>query len=129
MIPLRQVLAACCLPLAAGAAPGVSTSGSLIATWSDNLSHSGQAVDRREAEVISASGIFSQRFPLGRDDALITGGMASVTACPRYDGLDAITAGAQLELRQKFGLGAFAPVVSLHTEVDATAFRESARNG
>ncbi len=129
MISPRHLLVVFSLPLTVFAAPGVSTSGSLTTTWNDNLSHSAQAVDRRAAEIFSASGNFSQRFPLSRDAALITGGIATVKTCPRYDGLDALSAGAQLEVRQKFGLGALAPVVSLHTEADATAVHESTRNG
>ncbi|HWA10370.1 MAG TPA: hypothetical protein VG838_13030 [Opitutaceae bacterium] len=128
-MPPRALLAFCALPLSAFAAPGISTSGSLVATWNDNLSHSSQPVDQREAEVFSASGAFSQRFPLSRDAALLAGGTAGIKACPRFDGLDDATAGAQLEVRQKFGLGPLAPVLSLQTEADAVAFRETARSG
>jgi hypothetical protein len=129
VIPARHLLAVFCLPLTAAAAPGVSTDGSITATWNDNLSHSAEAADQREAEVFAASGGFSQRFPLTRDAALIAGGNASVETCPRYDGLDTLAAGAQLAVREKFGLGALAPVLSLNTDAGAATFRESARNG
>jgi hypothetical protein len=129
VIPARHLLAFSWLTLSAAAAPGVSTSGSLTATWNDNLSHSADADDERTAQLFDASGSFSQRFPLARDTALVTGGTASVESCPRYHGLDSLGASAQLTLREKFGLGALAPVLSLNTEAGAASFRESARNG
>lgn len=128
MISVRHLLAACCLPLTV-AAEGVTADGSLTATWNDNLSHSAEAADRREATVFSADGSFSRRFPLGRDTALLAGGAARVETCPSYDGIDTLAAAARLAVREKFGLGALAPVLSLNTEAGAATFRESARNG
>lgn len=130
VIPARltPALAALLLPLTLAAAPGVSTSGSLTATWSDNLSHSARPVDRRSAETFSASGAVSQRFILTRDDALLFGGTANTRICPEFDGLDTVSLAAQLELRRKFGLGPLAPVLALQTEAGGGLARETARN-
>jgi hypothetical protein len=122
------VLAALLLPLALAAAPGISTSGSLSGTWNDNLSHSARAVDRRGAETLTASGAFSQRFILTRDDALLFGGTAGAKLCPEFDGLDTVSLAVQVELRRKFGLGALAPVLALQTEAGGGLSRETARN-
>jgi hypothetical protein len=127
--PLRLLLVLSCVPLTLTAAPGVSTAGYITETWNDNLSHSSKTAEERAAAVISASGSFSQRFSLTRDTALISGGAVGVETCPRYDGLDTLSATAHLEIRQKFGLGALAPVLSLKAEAGAATFRESARNG
>jgi hypothetical protein len=128
VISVRHLLVVCGLPVVA-AGEGVTTEGSLTSTWNDNLSHSAQAADCRQATVFSADGSFSQRIPLTRDLALLAGGSAEVESCPRYDGLDTLGAVARLAAREKFGLGALAPVLSLSAEAGASSFRESARNG
>jgi hypothetical protein len=122
MISVRHWLAACCLPLTA-AAEGVTADGSLTAAWNDNLSHSAEAADRREATVFSADGSFSRRFPLSRDTALLAGGAARVETCPSYDGIDTLAAVARLAVREKFGLGALAPVLSLNRGRDLPGIR------
>jgi hypothetical protein len=125
---LTPALAALFLPLALAAAPGISTSGSLTAAWNDNLSHSARPIDQRNAETFSASGAFSQRFILSRDDALLFGGTANTRICPEFDGLDDVSFAVQLELRRKFGLGPLAPVLALQTEAGGGLYREAARN-
>ena len=121
--PLRLLLVLSCVPLTVKAAPGISTAGYITETWNDNLSHSSKTAEERAAAVISASGSFSQRFSLTRDTALISGGAVGVETCPRYDGLDTLSATVHLEIRQKFGLGALAPVLSLKAEAGAATFR------
>jgi hypothetical protein len=103
--------------------------GTVTAEWTDNLSHSALATDQLAGEIFSAGGSLDRRFSLTRDLSLLAGGTATAEICPQYDGLDQVAAGLQLELREKFGLGALAPVLSLRTEAGAASFGESARDG
>jgi len=53
------------------------------------------------------------RQPLPENFAIIFGGAASAEWWPRFKELDQITAGPEIELQRKFGLGPLAPIVAL----------------
>lgn len=122
MLPRGPALAA--LAFATAAAPctaslrmGAST------TWAENITRASAPADWRDAHRFEVNGGFGHFRQLAA--GLITTGEV-VAACehvPRYRSLDAFTAGFSGEARQKFGLGAFAPVVSLDAGLRGRAAR------
>lgn len=81
-------------------------------TWAENISRSSAASDWRDAHK------FELRTALSHlrewHTGFITSGElgAAFERVPRYTNVDAFNAGAALQVRQKFGFGAFAPVLS-----------------
>lgn len=101
----------------------------LAAAWDDNIDNASRSPDRIAALQFRGDFTAAQRRSLGPDWTLLPGVAFSTEACPRYEGLDFITAGPRLALQRKLGLGAFAPVLRLELGADALAARESARSG
>src|SRR3954464_13519031 len=80
--------------------------------WAENISHSSAAVDWRDAhrlDSLVAGGLFRQ----GAAGFVTRGELgAGFERVPKFSKLDAFTAGASGQARQKFGFGPFAPVLS-----------------
>lgn len=98
-------------------------------TWQDNATNAKPADDRISGLQFEADMIASHRYSLGRDDSLHPSAHFAAEWWPRFNGLTRGAAGARLAWRHKFGLGAFAPVVSVEVGADAVAAKESARRG
>ena len=95
-------------------------------SWTENINRASAGPDWRDAlqhEVRGAFGHFRQWT-----DGLVTTGeiVGSFERVPKYTDLDHVTAGIAGQARQKFGFGAFAPVVSLDVDLRA---REARRDG
>ncbi len=100
------------------------------AEWNSNLSNSDRSSDEIGALELRAGLEGSLwRFPLGHDDTLVIGAGGSADVCPRFDDFNQLALGPRLAWRHKFGLGAFAPVLSLELEGDGVAANDSDRSG
>lgn len=127
---------ACCLPLIIG---GVATSPASAADWTTDLSttarwDSNATNADRSWDVLGAFQLRAEfeamrRISLGRDDALFLGAHLAAEAWPRFDGLDRAMLGPQLSWRHKFGLGAFAHLLSIELTGETVGARESGRAG
>jgi hypothetical protein len=81
-------------------------------TWADNLSRTSYPPDRLAATLLDGAVTADWHRQLAPDwSALVTGeaGFEQVRAFP---GLDSVHLGGRVELRKKFGLGPFAPVLA-----------------
>lgn len=106
-------------------APNLTTT----ATWNDNATNANAGADELAGLQTEAVIIASERFSLGRADSLHPGLHFSGEWWPKFNGLLRGSAGARLEWRHKFGLGALAPTVSLELGADQAFTREHARRG
>ena len=100
---------------AANQALAVSLRLDSITTWAENISRSAAPANWRDALRQEAHLGASQLQPLATGLSLIADGDAGFELVPRYQRNNASVAGATAQLRKKFGLGAFAPVLA--TEV------------
>ena len=101
----------------------------MTATWQDNATNANAASDRIGALQTGADFLASQRYGVGRDDSFFLTAHLGAEWWPRFDGLTTGLAGARVEWRHTFGLGAYAPVFSVEAAGDAVAARESGRRG
>lgn len=81
-------------------------------TWAENISRSSAPSNWRDSTRAETSVTASLLTPLITGVSLITEADARTEFVPRYARNNAFSGGAQLTLRWKFGLGAFAPVLS-----------------
>ncbi|MDO8542900.1 MAG: hypothetical protein Q7S40_20855 [Opitutaceae bacterium] len=101
----------------------------LTSTWHDNATNAKPAADQISALQFEADMVASKRFSVGRDDSLHPTAHFAGEWWPRFNGLNRAAAGARLEWRHKFGLGALAPVFSIEGGANVVAARESERRG
>ena len=99
------------------------------ATWAENLSRTSHLPTRKSARLFAAGATFAGSHQLTSDWLLVTGGELSIQHVPRYDGLDRFGGGVSLNLRRKFGLGPYAPVLQLEASLRGESARESGRSG
>jgi hypothetical protein len=99
------------------------------ATWAENLSRTSHLPTQKSARVFAASATIARSRQLDSDWLLVTGGELSIQHVPRYDGLDRLGGGASLNLRRKFGLGPYVPVLQLEASIHGESARESGRSG
>jgi hypothetical protein len=99
------------------------------AIWAENLSRTSHEPTQKSAGMYEVSASAENPRQLSRDWLVLTGGEISARHVPRYDGLDHFGGGASVRLRQKFGLGAFAPVLEYHAALHGEAARETGRSG
>jgi hypothetical protein len=111
---LPRRLAACAFALLA--LQGTRAAGVRVETsaaWVENISHASGPSDWRDASRFNVRGSLGgfRQWTAG----LITSGevTGSFEHVPKYSKLDALTGGLSGQARQKFGLGPFAPVISL----------------
>jgi hypothetical protein len=110
---------------AAGWAPSVTTT----ATWQSNVTNADVSADILSAFQLHANLSSSQRFSLGHDDALIVGAQLEAETWLHYSGLNRAALGPTLAWTHKFGLGPFAPILSLELAASDVGLRESERSG
>lgn len=99
------------------------------ASWTENLSRSSAPVDWRDALSLQSRVTWGgqRQSPAG---LLARGEVgAGLLLVPRYDRLDAATAGVSGLLRKKFGFGAFAPSVALEGGLQAREARLAGDDG
>ncbi|MBM3852861.1 MAG: hypothetical protein FJ399_06860 [Verrucomicrobia bacterium] len=121
-LPLARILAAFGA-LAASRLAAHSLRVEASATWAENISRSAAASDWRDATKYETRGQYSHFREWHR--GFFTSGeiAAGLEHVPRFTALDTLTLGASGQLRQKFGLGPFAPALAL----DAGLARRDAR--
>lgn len=98
-------------------------------SWTDNLSRTSYRPYRQNAASYAASVGVMQGTQIARDWQLFASGEAGGETVPKFDALDATHGGLALQLRRKFGLGAFVPVLDLNAGATFFSFRESGRSG
>jgi hypothetical protein len=127
---LPRGLTLCALAVALGVAPcGASLRVGASTTWAENITRASAPGDWRDAAQHEVNGGFGHFRQLTA--GLITSGevVASYEHVPRYTDLDLFTAGVSGQARQKFGLGAFAPVVSIDVDLRGRAARRDGDDG
>ena len=95
-------------------------------TWAENISRSSTPSDWTDALRHEARVTASLLTPLATGVSLVTEADAGYESVPRFERNSAFSAGARAQLRWKFGLGAYAPVLT--TEL-ALARREARLSG
>ena len=128
---LRRVLPAALLALAAGSAfaDELPLTISARAAWVENHSRTSDGPTTKDAAAheVSASTDFRRQLnPAWQFSGEASAGWETV---PRFAGLDAWRLGVRGELRHKFGLGPFAPVVDLHAAALRSWLDEDGRSG
>ena len=98
--------------LAAGAAPAQDWRTDFTATWAENLSRTSYAPDRENAAVYDGSVAAAWHQQLAPDWTAQLQAEAGFEQVRAFPGLDSGHGGARLDLRRKFGLGPFAPVLT-----------------
>lgn len=126
---IRPAAALFLVPLACTAGPSWMPVVQTVASWHDNATNANRAGDILGALQLQAEFSALRRTPLGRDDTWFTTVAASLEGWPRFPGLDRAGAGGRFAWQHKFGLGPFAPTVSLDAAGDLRAARESGRAG
>ena len=110
-------------PCAATLRVGAST------TWAENIGRSSAPSDWRDAAGAEINGSFGH-FRQLTAGLVVTGDVvASYEAVPRYHQLDTFTAGVSGQVRQKFGFGAMAPVISLDAQFRGRETRRAGEDG
>ncbi|MCB1954988.1 MAG: hypothetical protein KDG55_04895 [Rhodocyclaceae bacterium] len=95
----------------------------------DNLARAELERDITGDVALAASAVGSAGYQLGDSDRLKLSVDLSATAYRRYVGLDMASLRLTASHRHKFGLGAYAPALSLSASVARQEFRDSARTG
>jgi hypothetical protein len=101
----------------------------LTATWQDNASNANRPSDKISALQTQADVLASERYSLTSADSAHVTFHAAAEWWPRYSALSNAAAGARVEWRHKYGLGALAPVFSFELAGDWVGARESGRSG
>ena len=106
-------------------APNLTT----FATWHDNASNAEATVDQIDSLEFGADILASQRYSLGRDDAVQLTGHFAGEWWPRYRGLLSGAAGARAAWLHTFGVGLTAPVFTAEIGGDYVEANEGGRSG
>jgi hypothetical protein len=128
-LPRQFVLSLLVLTLAIPAAHALEVKARAGGNLIDNLSRTSARADRQGAATYAASISARQGRQLSRNWQLFGAAEAGVEAVPKFDALDATHGALVLQLRRKFGLGAFVPVLDLSASAGRFFFRESGRSG
>lgn len=99
------------------------------AAWHSNATLADRSSDQLESLQINADILAGQRYPFGRDDALILTGHLAGDWWPRYNDLTRGAAGGRAEWRHQFGSDARAPAFALEGAADFVETKESGRRG
>jgi hypothetical protein len=98
-------------------------------TWAGNLSRTSHAPSQKSAALYTAQVSARQSHQLNRDWLLALTGEAGAELVPRFDALDHFHGGLHVQLRRKFGVGPFAPVLDFTGGLTGYSFREGGRSG
>jgi hypothetical protein len=129
MFPLRGLRSCALAAIAVVSLPGADLRMQASTTWAENIARSSHPADQRTAvryEGLAAASLFRQWT-----DGLITVGEigAGFEAVPRYNRTDATLFGFDGRARQKFGWGAFAPVLAFEAGLQHRAARLDDNDG
>lgn len=128
-LPHRLALAFLVLVAAIPALRALEVKALAGAHWTDNLSRTSARPSRQNAASYAASISAMQGRQLSRNWQWFGAAEAGVETVPKFDALDATHGGLALQLRRKFGLGAFVPVLDLSASATGFSLRESGRSG
>jgi hypothetical protein len=117
----------------------VLASGPSLAQWSldadlavrhdNNLANASLPVDIVEDDIVAATLTASHFMPMERGVSVLLQGRVAGERYAKTRGLDNLAAGGTVAVRQKWGLGAFAPWGSLSWSSSREAYRVNTRNG
>ena len=99
------------------------------AAWHSNATLADRSSDQLESLQLNADILAGERYPFGRDDALILTGHLAGDWWPRYNDLTRGAAGGRAEWRHQFGPDPRAPIIALEGAADFVETRESGRRG
>lgn len=99
------------------------------ATWAENIARSSSPTNWRDSLRQDTTVTASLLTPLVTGVSLITELDASYEAIPRYELNNAFTAGLHTQVRWKFGLGAFAPVLATEVGISHRDVRYEGADG
>jgi hypothetical protein len=83
-------------------------------TWAENLSRTSNASDRENAALYDGSVSAEWHRQLAPDWSVLLQGETGFEQVRAFAGLDSVHAGGRVDLRRKFGLGPFAPVLTFN---------------
>jgi len=120
---------ACALAWApVAAADGPYLSGGTTVEWQDNVTNASSGAGILGAFSASVTGGATWLKTLDFSTLLSLGMDTGAEAWARYDRLDRVSAGPRLELKHKWGLGPFAPVLLIDVSADATLVGDGERS-
>ena len=130
LAPWRTLLAlAFVLSPSAHAADNWAPNLTVAGTWDSNATNADVTADQIDSLRLDASLLASQRYPFGRDDALLATGRFGAEWWPRYRSLLSGSAGGRLEWRHQFGSDPLAPVIALEGAADIFKVKQPAYSG
>lgn len=125
---LRALAALPLIAVAQAFADGPYLSASASGTWQDNVTNATAGDGVLGAFTLESRGDLMWLRALDFSTILTTGVSGTADLCTTFSGLDFISAGPRMEIRHKFGLGPFVPVVSIGLEADGVAYSDSGRS-
>jgi hypothetical protein len=136
-VPLVSAFALPLLSLLAAATPGyaeplrlpITVRTEVSATWAENIARASASGDWRDTLRHDAHATASLLTPLATGVSLISEVEAGYESVPRYVQNTTYFGTARAQVRWKFGLGAFAPVVSAETSLSRRDARIGAETG
>ncbi len=113
MLPLRRSLLLLAAALLCPGAFAINGRIETSARWAENINRASSPGDWRDAWQLETRGALSL-FREWQTGLIVSGEVDALAEhTPKFDALDAVSAGAGLTVRRKFGLGAFAPVLAV----------------
>jgi hypothetical protein len=134
MLPFARCVVACVLagfwviPARAAALP-LTYSTEASAGWSENISHTSAAANRKSAARYQAAGSAGMLHEWAGGLVTMSSLEGAIDTAPRYPKFGSFTVGPQMTVRRKFGLGAFAPVLEAGGELAYRATRVGLDDG
>jgi hypothetical protein len=119
------------LPLLAAVrafADGPFVSATASGTWQDNVTNATTGDGVLSAFTLGSGADVTWLTALDFSTILASGAAATANLCTTFSGLDSVSVGPRLDMRHKFGLGPYAPSLSIGLEADAAAFSDSERS-
>jgi hypothetical protein len=116
------------LTVLAGVAPAQDWRAEFTSTWAENLSRTSYAADRENAALSDGSIAFDWHRQLTGDWSTLVEGESGFEQVRAFPGLDSAHAGARIDLKRKFGLGPFAPVLTFSGRAARYDFHEAGRS-
>ncbi len=98
-------------------------------TWTDNISSTSHLPTLKSGQYFTASGSLAHPWPLNRDWLLVLEAEAILEDVPTFSALNSISGIGRVNLRRKFGPGAYAPMFEVSAGATATSFKEDPRSG
>jgi hypothetical protein len=110
------------------AADGPYLSASATGIWQDNVTDATAGDGVLGAFTLESQGDVTCLHAVDFSTMLSSGLDATADVCTTFSGLDSLSVGPRIEVIHKFGLGPYAPLLSLGLEADAVGFNDSFRS-